>query len=66
MTCREKLKIEHPDKVDPECLGGAFCCPSFYGYLDTPNYCSTPPLASICKNCWDREIPEDKSETEDE
>lgn len=51
MTCREKLKIEHPDIYNkyPFQTG----CPSSYGYLDDPN-CSI----FDCADCWDREIPE--------
>lgn len=59
MTCREKLKLEHPEKVDPEYTGGCSCCPHDYGYLVAPNYCSErPTTADDCKKCWDREIPE--------
>ena len=51
MTCREKLKIEHPDIYNkyPFQTG----CPSSYGYLDDPD-CSD----FDCEECWDREIPE--------
>lgn len=59
MTYREKLAIEHPDKItdDPCHYGGCVGCPASYGY-------SKPPLESCfaspetCAECWDREIPE--------
>lgn len=64
MTCREKLKIEHPDIYNkyPFQTG----CPSSYGYLDDPD-CSV----FDCEGCWDREIPEpdaskDECPTEEE
>lgn len=60
MTCREKLAIEHPDKVD-ECYdGGCYGCPNEYGYLNDPRYCGD--IEYSCTKCWDREIPS----TEDE
>lgn len=65
MTCREKLKMEHPDRVDEIWTGGCQCCPHYYGYLDTPEYCDgAKPLCGsdmTCRACWDREIPEIES-----
>lgn len=58
MTCREKLAIEHPDKIDPECRGGCVGCPSTYGYLHNPDYCDYPENY-LCTKCWDQEIPTD-------
>ena len=59
MTCREKLAMEHPDKITSEgyCIG----CPSNYGYLSDPN----PERCSrlLCIDCWNREIPETKEES---
>ena len=62
MTCKEKLKIEHPDKVSDRYLGGCYRCPSSFGYLEDPPYCVK--LISVahvtdetCQECWDREIP---------
>lgn len=70
MTCREKLKIQHPEYVvhdyisDKESIGlfgsnyagGCKGCPSNYGYLDEPEWCDG--TSSRCAECWDREIPE--------
>lgn len=59
MTCRERLEIEHPDRVDEfRFRGGCSGCPSTYNYLDIPDFCDS----SNCKACWDREIPEEKDE----
>ena len=55
MTCRERLKLEHPEKINDKLLGGCEGCPHDYGYLDKPKTCGRS-----CDKCWDREIPEDK------
>lgn len=60
MTCREKLMIEHPECVDEAGYGGCDGCPMDYYYLDKPRYCY--PSESMCTKCWDREIPEEKTE----
>ena len=60
MTCREKLKIEHPDWDEYEIE--YFLrddCPSMYGYLPDPN-CQD----ISCHKCWDREIPETENKEE--
>lgn len=59
MTCREKLKIEHPEYVNEIFSGGCCRCPHYYGYLTSPYDCSIG-----CDECWDREIPEEKTEEE--
>lgn len=59
MTCREKLKIEHPELVDDGFIGGCCSCPDDYGYLDIPGYCNDPSWTDdYCTKCWSREIPE--------
>lgn len=64
MTCREKLAIEHPEKIDPDEYGGCVYCPNSYGYLDPPDYCgsgvdlSKDEYDANCTKCWDREIPD--------
>ena len=57
MTCREKLALEHPERIDSECVGGCMCCPHTYEYLDAPEYCDNGISRSACVSCWDREIP---------
>lgn len=68
MTCREKLKIEHPDRINMECLGGCVGCPSGYKYLDNPDYCEdfNIPVKERCTMCWGREIPETEASVEHE
>lgn len=61
MTCKERLAVEHPDKITPEgdCVG----CPSAYGYMQDPG--SECCDGMLCVDCWDREIPEEKCATND-
>lgn len=68
MTCREKLKIEHPEYVNEIWAGGCFRCPSDYEYLPKPDYCANTDRCyeDDCERCWDREIPEDREEMKDE
>ena len=68
MTAREKLVMEHPEKLDDLELGGCMGCPEDYGYLLDADFCMSGvdrygDLFERCKKCWDREIPE---ETKDE
>lgn len=56
MTCREKLMIEHPEQIDPNCYGGCNSCPIHYGYMKNPTYCKMD--VKTCTECWNREIPE--------
>lgn len=62
MTCREKLMLEHPNRVDEKWTGGCFNCPDTYDYLPDPDYCEGRGVPTLCRKCWDREIPgtEDK------
>ncbi len=59
MKCREKLKMEKPEKVCKGYVGGCIGCPSDYGYLSNPDYCrnSCGLSEERCNKCWDREIP---------
>jgi hypothetical protein len=56
MTCKEKLKIEHPDRIDSYSYGGCQGCPHDYGYLVKPHYCLV--TEDSCSMCWNREIPD--------
>lgn len=58
MTCLEKYMLEHPDS------NGCFNnCPSTYGYMPDPEYCCKgSSFTKNCAKCWDREIPEEKTE----
>lgn len=60
MTAREKLAMEHPDKINGNVFGGCVGCPYHFGYLPIPDYCgngSGMTMNKRCTNCWDREIP---------
>ena len=57
MTCREKLMIQYPEKIDADYLGGCEGCPKTYNYLPDPEYCKKGTPVE-CTRCWDREIPE--------
>ena len=61
MTCIEKLKLEHPDKVDKDYQHG---CPSAYGYLPDPGSAFDYCTQNACEKCWNREIPETKEKPE--
>ena len=55
MTCREKLAIEHPERLVPEYTSGCWGCPSDFGYLPDPEYCNGR-IDDKCCACWDRDI----------
>ena len=67
MTAREKLAMEHPEKLDDIEPGGCLGCPEDYGYLPNADFCKSGDdrygdLFERCKKCWDREIPEEMKE----
>lgn len=62
MTCREKLKMEHPEGVDSGCVGGCNGCPHTYGYAKKPEECGN--LSLRCWKCWDREVEEVETDVE--
>ena len=68
MTCREKLAKEHPEKINVIYCGRCGRPPD-YGYMGQPDYCITKTgnnnAEEICAECWDREIPEEKTEIPD-
>jgi archaellum component FlaC len=67
MTCREKLKIEHPDCIANVYDAGCKGCPHDYGYLGRPEYCNhlfNEISNNICTACWDREIPGEVSDVD--
>ena len=63
LTFREKLKQEHPQKVDERCGGGCYGCPKDYDYINEE--CPLHKTVKTCRECWDREIPEDKPKKEE-
>lgn len=54
MTCREKLRLEHPEKVGFGYIGGCYGCPTPYGYAKKPEWCKE--TEESCTKCWDREV----------
>lgn len=59
MTCREKLAIEYPSRVNSNCHGGCVGCPYHYGYAGKPDFgCSEK---GACTRCWDREVEKSQS-----
>ena len=55
MTAREKLAIEHPEKLDNLEPGGCMGCPEDYGYLEDADFCTNNydrygDLFERCKN----------------
>lgn len=65
MTFREKVTLEHPDEISNRCHGGVHGCPVSYGYEDSVA-CgnSLGHTNKKCTECWDREMPEEKSESD--
>ena len=58
MTCREKLKKEHPECIGDYFLARCEGCPSVYGYLSDPQNCYNYTRNEMhCTDCWNREIP---------
>ena len=62
MTCREKLKLEHPECVGVIFDGSCKGCPADYGYLPhmRPG-CEFDSAEDLCTKCWDREIPDNEN-----
>ncbi len=58
MTCRERLKRDHPENIDPQSTGGCMNCPHTFGYLLEPAWCTEGEHDNVCTACWDREIPD--------
>ncbi len=60
MTYREEVGKNYPYKIDPECMGGVEGCPYHYNYETYDERpCKNVGLCeSVCRDCWDREIPD--------
>lgn len=71
MTFREKLKMEHADKIDSSKPVGCIGCPTTYGY-EKRSLCPIELIrlnigaSERCKLCWDREIPGTEKKEEDD
>ena len=57
MTCKERLKLDHPYYVGEHFKGGAMRCPHAYGYLPQPKAGADGVCVISCDDCWNREIP---------
>ena len=55
MTYRERIAIEHPDRLSPWAGGGVIGCPSSYGY--EPHGAHEPCVDQGCDYCWNRQAP---------
>lgn len=63
MTCREKLKLIHPNMEAGDI--NAFVrhfCPDRLFDIEDPEYCTGENRDGECGKCWDREIPEETKE----
>lgn len=62
MTCREKLKIEYPEFINPASFGGCRGCPITYGYLPKSKRLCGGDYSELgnerCTKCWDQEVEE--------
>lgn len=59
MTYKERLKIEHPEKVNSMFDGGCCDCPHTYGYEECSSSSCKSNGGKGCEYCWNREIPVD-------
>lgn len=59
-TCRDMVKMQHPEMVGDEFTGGVATCPHSYGYLPkSRDLCLLEPdsidtLDALCTRCWDQ------------
>lgn len=66
MTYREKAKMEHPELVNENEIGGVRGCPSDLTGEDSPcAYPDKPICNDVCGACWDREIPGTENKKEE-
>lgn len=62
MTCREKLAIEHPEKIGKQFMGGCEKCPHDYGYMSrNDRFCKKYTdngfsSYALCAACWGQEL----------
>lgn len=62
MTCKDVLRLIHPEKIGPGYFGGCDGCPHDYDLLCKPDYCAASP--ENCNKCWNREISEEQSKSD--
>lgn len=57
MTFKERLEIEHPEKIKEVFAGGCADCPKTYEYeISSAKDC----MIDSCEHCWNRKIPVEK------
>lgn len=66
MTYREKLKKEHPEKVNARYVGGCAGCPGNYWEQGTKMHGSECARFRNCWECWGQEVPEEPKEEKKE
>lgn len=54
MTCKQLLKMEHPEYVNDFFTGGCCGCPMQYKYANLPGWCEKYDMPKSCARCWDR------------
>jgi chromosome segregation ATPase len=66
MTCKEKLIADHPEWTEERIANYIkYSCPSTLGYMEDPDWCWDVNDTEKCsRECWNREIPENKKEKE--
>ena len=64
MTFLDKLKQERPEIVGDGYWGGAMGCPHQYGYEKKDDEPCEKDLSFLCKDCWNRKMPEAKPASE--
>lgn len=56
VTCKEKLKLEHPEYTGTMYHGGCKGCPADYGYRDKTVNCHGSGCIHDCDVCWDQPV----------
>ena len=57
MTYKEKLKMVHPERINPVFFGGCEGCPGDYFDCERNcDYCDYEPSETHCEECWNQEI----------
>jgi hypothetical protein len=58
LSCRDRLKKEHPENINLEFFGGCLSCPDEYGYISEDKVrCDgllRRPCQETCTACWDQ------------
>lgn len=63
MTCLERLKLEHPEKIDANYIAEAEGCPWWYNYPCSALCGAINTDNRYCVECWNQELPEENCTT---